>query len=134
MNKTLVKLMIGTAVAVATGGIMSTTSFAQASSNEPPYTVATEATTATTAAGPAAGHEQHEGKRLQELTLQLNLTPDQQAKIKQIFDSTRSQFQTFHKERKANGGKLNEAERAKMKANMEQMHAQIKAVLTPEQL
>ena len=71
----------------------------------------------TAVSGVAFAHEGHDGKGwdskayVEKLTKDLNLTPDQAAKIQAIFD----------------------AKHEAMKSKMEETHAAIDAVLTPEQ-
>jgi periplasmic protein CpxP/Spy len=78
---------------------------------------------------PAAGNNdrpqrwQHKrGNRLEHLSRALDLTPDQQAKIKPIFEQAKPQIQAARQESKQ-----------KMQAIRENVMAQIRPILTPAQ-
>lgn len=62
------------------------------------------------------------GNPLEHLTKDLNLTPDQQAKVTPIVDAAKPQIQAIHQEAMQ-----------KMRAIMESTGAQIRPLLTPEQ-
>jgi Spy/CpxP family protein refolding chaperone len=67
--------------------------------------------------------------RMQKLTKELNLTPDQQTKIKPIFQQARAQAKTIHQDTTLN----QDQKRAKMKELHENTMAQLNGILTPEQ-
>ena len=93
------------------------------------------------------GNKRHEGgphggghpgmhnpeERLAHLKEALNLTPEQETKIREIF---KTEGDKIRAERDANKGPKPEpdARREKMRAEREKMQAAIKAVLTPEQV
>jgi protein CpxP len=70
--------------------------------------------------GGPGGHQM--GNPLEHLTKDLNLTPDQQAKVGPIVDQAKPQIQAIHQEAMQ-----------KMQAVMESTTAQIRPLLTPEQ-
>ena len=73
--------------------------------------------------GGAGGHHHGEwGNPLEHLTKELNLTPDQQAKVSPIVDQAKPQIQQIHQEAME-----------KMRTVMESTTAQIRPILTPEQ-
>ena len=67
------------------------------------------------------GHHKR-GNPVEHLTKALDLTPDQQAKIQPIFDQARPQLKAAREE-----------SMQKIKAIRENIHAQIRPLLTPEQ-
>jgi Spy/CpxP family protein refolding chaperone len=96
---------------------------------------AQDAGTAPAAPAPATtgtdtgGHPGHHGDMLARLTKQLDLTDDQQAKIKPILETFHSQMQSVHQDSSLS----QEDRRSKMKDARETMNSQINAVLTPDQ-
>ncbi|MEP6698905.1 MAG: hypothetical protein ABJB09_04170 [Verrucomicrobiota bacterium] len=66
------------------------------------------------------GHEP--GKMFEHMTKNLNLTPDQQAKVQPIIEQAKPQMKAIHQEAMQKG-----------KALMDNVTAQIRALLTPEQ-
>jgi Spy/CpxP family protein refolding chaperone len=64
----------------------------------------------------------HWGNPLEHLTKELDLTPDQQAKVSPIVDQAKPQIQAIHQEAME-----------KMRAVMENATAQIRPLLTPQQ-
>ena len=66
--------------------------------------------------------EERINARVDELTKKLNLTPDQQAKVREILEKTTAQIRAFAKELREKAMDL-----------MEQDREAIKALLTPEQ-
>jgi len=70
--------------------------------------------------GHEGGHEP--GKMLEHMTKNLNLTPDQQAKVQPIIEQAKPQMKAIHQEAMQKG-----------KALMDNVTAQIRAILTPEQ-
>ena len=78
-----------------------------------------------TAQSNAKSPEQH----LQMLSEKLNLTSDQQAKLKPILEDQAQQMKAVHDDTSLS----QEQKRAKMKAMHESLHDQINAVLTTEQ-
>ncbi len=83
---------------------------------------------ATTGAGP--GHPGgHHGDMLARLTKELDLTDDQQAKIKPILETFHTQAQSVHQDTSLSP----EDRRSKMKDARETLNSQINAVLTPDQ-
>jgi Spy/CpxP family protein refolding chaperone len=62
------------------------------------------------------------GNRLEHLTKALDLTPDQQAKVKAIFEQAKPQLQAARQEAKQ-----------KVQAVRENIHSQIRPILTPAQ-
>lgn len=73
--------------------------------------------------GGAGGHQHGDwGNPLEHLTKELNLTPDQQAKVTPIVDQAKPQIQQIHQEAME-----------KMRAVMESTGAQIRPLLSPEQ-
>jgi len=68
-------------------------------------------------------------QHLQMLTEKLNLTDDQQAKLKPIFEDQMQQMKAVREDSSLS----QEQKRAKMKSIHESLHDQISAVLTPEQ-
>jgi periplasmic protein CpxP/Spy len=73
------------------------------------------------------GH--HRGKRMQKLTQELNLTPDQQTKIKPIFQQAHAQAKTIRQDTTLN----QDQKRAKFKDLHQTTMAQLNEILTPEQ-
>lgn len=73
------------------------------------------------------GHR-HE-QRMQKLTQELNLTPDQQTKIKPIFQQAHAQAKTIRQDTTLS----QDQKRAKMKELHENTMAQLNGILTPEQ-
>ena len=71
--------------------------------------------------GPGPNHHRM-GNPLEHLSENLNLTPEQKAKVQPIVDQTRPQIAAIHQEAME-----------KMKAVMESAGAQIRPLLTPEQ-
>lgn len=71
----------------------------------------------------------HHGKRMQKLTKELNLTPDQQTKIKPIFQQARAQAKTIRQDTTLN----QDQKKAKFKELHENTMAQLNGILTPEQ-
>ena len=69
------------------------------------------------------------GQRMQKLTQELNLTADQQAKIKPIFQQARAQGKTIHQDTTLN----KDQKMAKMKELHQNTMAQLNEILTPEQ-
>jgi protein CpxP len=72
--------------------------------------------------GGPGGHHGDWGNPLAHLTKELNLTPDQQAKVSPILDQAKPQIQQIHQEAME-----------KTRAIMESTTAQIRPLLTPEQ-
>jgi Spy/CpxP family protein refolding chaperone len=66
---------------------------------------------------------------MQELTTKLNLTADQQTKIKSIMDETHQQMRATMSDQSLS----QEDKRAKMKSMHESVHAKVREVLTDEQ-
>jgi len=79
-------------------------------------------------AEPTAPHR-HYGDRMKKLSQELNLTPDQQAKIKPIFRQLRAQAKTVHQDTTLTP----DQKKAKMKELRENTIAQMNEILTPEQ-
>jgi periplasmic protein CpxP/Spy len=71
----------------------------------------------------------HHGDRMKKLSQELNLTPDQQAKIKPIFQQARAQGKTIHQD----ASLTKEQKMAKMKELRQNTMAQMNEILTPEQ-
>ena len=75
------------------------------------------------------GGKHNSQKHLQKLTKELNLSADQQAKVKSILDDQQQQFATIHQD-----SSLSKADK---KAKMEQVHdssaSQVRAILNPDQ-
>ena len=69
------------------------------------------------------------GQRMQKLTQELNLTPDQQTKIKPIFQQARAQAKTIRQDTTLN----QDQKRAKFKDLHQTTMAQLNEILTPEQ-
>lgn len=67
-------------------------------------------------------HEGMKGNALEHLTKELDLTPDQQAKVAPIVDQAKPQIQAIHQEAME-----------KTRAVMENSAAQIRPLLTPQQ-
>ncbi len=78
-------------------------------------------------AAPTEPH--HRGNRMQKLSQELNLTADQQAKIKPIFQQARAQGKTIHQD----ASLTKEQKMAKMKELHQTTMAQMNEILTPEQ-
>ncbi len=77
--------------------------------------------------GPHRGH-MDPAERTAELTKHLNLTPDQQTKVKSTLESARSEMESLR------GGSMSQPERhAKMMEIRSNANAQIRAVLDPNQ-
>jgi Spy/CpxP family protein refolding chaperone len=71
----------------------------------------------------------HHGDMLARLTKQLDLTDDQQTKLKPILEAGHTQMQTIHQD-----STLSQQDKmAKMKDARESLNSQINAVLTPDQ-
>jgi len=90
------------------------------------------ATTGTDAGGHPGGHhggDHRGGDRLERLTKELDLTADQQAKIKPILETGHTQMESIHKDTSLSP----EAKKAKMKEAHETETSQINAVLTADQ-
>jgi len=75
------------------------------------------------------GPRHHRGNRMQKLSQELNLTADQQAKIKPIFQQARAQGKTIHQD----ASLTKEQKMAKMKELHQTTMAQMNEILTPEQ-
>ncbi len=71
----------------------------------------------------------HHGNRMQKLSQELNLTADQQAKIKPIFQQAHAQAKTIHQDTTLN----KDQKMAKMKELHQNAMAQMNEILTPEQ-
>jgi periplasmic protein CpxP/Spy len=71
----------------------------------------------------------HHGNRMQKLSQELNLTADQQAKMKPIFQQARAQGKTIHQD----ASLTKEQKMAKMKELHQTTMAQMNEILTPEQ-
>jgi protein CpxP len=71
----------------------------------------------------------HHGNRMQKLSQELNLTADQQAKMKPIFQQARAQGKTIRED----AGLTKDQKMAKMKELHENTIAQLNGILTPEQ-
>ena len=75
------------------------------------------------------GGKHNSQKHLQKLTKELNLSADQQAKVKSILDDQQQQFATIHQD-----SSLSKADK---KAKMAQVHdsaaSQVRAILNPDQ-
>jgi len=71
--------------------------------------------------------------RVERMAKELDLTVDQQSKVKEIFDRKQEAFKAHKVDRKAEKSEKKEAF-AKMKAEMVQFDKEIKSVLTPEQI
>jgi protein CpxP len=69
------------------------------------------------------------GQRMQKLTQELNLTPDQQTKIKPIFQQAHAQAKTIRQDATLN----KDQKMAKMKELHQNTMAQLNGILTPEQ-
>ncbi len=76
-------------------------------------------------AAPTEPH--HRGNRMQKLSQELNLTADQQAKIKPIFQQARAQGKTIHQD----ASLTKEQKMAKMKELHQTTMAQMNEILTP---
>jgi Spy/CpxP family protein refolding chaperone len=68
------------------------------------------------------GWHGHRGAPLERMTENLNLTPDQKAKVQPILDQARPQIAAIHQEAMQ-----------KMKAVMDNVNSQLRPLLTPEQ-
>jgi periplasmic protein CpxP/Spy len=75
------------------------------------------------------GYHKHHGDRMQKLSQELNLTADQQAKIKPIFQQAHAQAKTIHQDTTLN----KDQKMAKMKELHQNAMAQMNEILTPEQ-
>ena len=71
----------------------------------------------------------HHGDRMQKLSQELNLTADQQAKIKPIFQQAHAQAKTIHQDTTLN----KDQKKAKFKELHQTTMAQMNEILTPEQ-
>jgi protein CpxP len=85
--------------------------------------------------GQQAPHEFHHHKpnpqrEANRISKQLNLTPDQTAKLEPIFANRDQQMEAIHN----NGQLTQEAAREQFRALMKSTHDQLAAVLTPDQL
>jgi periplasmic protein CpxP/Spy len=69
------------------------------------------------------------GQRMQKLTQELNLTPNQQTKIKPIFQKAHAQAKTIRQDATLN----KDQKMAKMKELHQNTMAQLNEILTPEQ-
>lgn len=81
--------------------------------------------------GPGGGHrmQMSPDQRLQHLTRQLNLTDDQQQKIKPVLEQEQQQMQTLHQDTS-----MSQQDRwSKMQQIRQTTNDQIKAVLNPDQ-
>jgi protein CpxP len=82
-----------------------------------------------------SGEHKHSGQMrstddlMQDLTTKLNLTADQQAKVKSILDENHQKMQTTMKDESLS----KEDKHAKMKSMHEAVHAQVREVLNDEQ-
>jgi len=77
----------------------------------------------------AAPNGHHRGERMLKLTQELNLTPDQQTKIKPIFQQARAQAKTIRQDTSL----TQDQKHAKMKELHENTMAQLNGILTSEQ-
>ena len=87
------------------------------------------AATDTPAKAKGAKHEGH-GHHMEALTKELNLTTDQQAKIKAIFEASRPEIKALRDDTTM----APKDRHSKMKAIHEASDAKIKEILTPEQI
>ncbi len=71
--------------------------------------------------------------RLQEGLAKLNLTDDQKAKVKELVEATRAKAQELRKD-DGNQGPPSPEMREKMRPVIEEFHAKLKEILTPEQM
>ena len=76
-----------------------------------------------------AGQMRSSDDMVQELTTKLNLTADQQTKIKSILDETRQQMKATMDDQSLS----KEDKHAKMKSMHDSIHAKVREVLTDEQ-
>ena len=76
-----------------------------------------------------AGEEHHRGNPLEMLTKKLDLTPDQQTKLKPIFEDRHEKMKALRDDTSLTP----DDKKAKGKALMESSNDQIKAILTPDQ-
>jgi Spy/CpxP family protein refolding chaperone len=107
---------------------------AQDTSSAPPPAPPTGAPDAAPADGaqpppPPPEHHRGHGFVLEELTKKLGLTPDQQKQVGDIIKAGREQMKALHDD----DSMSDEDKRAKMKEDMADTKAQIRAVLTAEQ-
>lgn len=79
--------------------------------------------------GGGDGKRMNPEERLKMMTEKLGLTPDQQEKIKAIFEKGKAEREAF----KAAGGERTEEEKTKFRETMKAQRDEIDAVLTPEQ-
>ncbi len=107
---------------IACGAGLALTSGLQAQDAAPAPGAPAAATT-----GTDGGH--HGGNMLERLTKELDLTADQQTKIKPILDTFHTQMQSVHSDTSLS----QEDRRSKMKDARETMNSGINAVLTPDQ-
>jgi Spy/CpxP family protein refolding chaperone len=68
-------------------------------------------------------------RRLQQLDEKLHLTPEQKARIQEIWDKAEAEGKTLHEEQTA----ANRERRAKRRDIMRTTHQEVRGVLTPEQ-
>lgn len=77
----------------------------------------------------AAPNGHRHGRRMHELTKELNLTPDQQTRIKPIFQQAHAQAKTIRQDTTLS----QDQKRSKIKELHENTMAQLNGILTPEQ-
>jgi Spy/CpxP family protein refolding chaperone len=105
--------------------------YAQTQDNVPPSQVQEPGAAGAPAAPGAAGRQMPtSAQRLQRMTDALNLTSDQQEKIKPILDSESQQMQQL----RSDSSLSQQDRRSKMMQIRQGSHDQIKAILTPDQL
>ena len=107
--------VLGAALAIGVPVFAQTTTTADSSSQDAP--------------GGSEGPRHHRGNRMQKLSQELNLTADQQAKIKPIFQQAHAQAKTIHQDTTLN----KDQKKAKFKELHQTTMAQMNEILTPEQ-
>jgi hypothetical protein len=114
---------LGILAAIALGGLMSIGQVSRADDTPPPPAPPS-------VAGNAAPHRAHPGDPVESLTRALDLTPDQQGKLRAIFKDQREKRSVLH----ADTSLPPETRRSKLKEIDKAADAASKALLTPDQL
>jgi len=80
--------------------------------------------------GHRGGRQDHDGKRLEKMKKELNLTDDQVASLKKSHEETAQKIKALREDK----SKTEEQKKAEMKEFKKQQHESLKSILTPEQL
>jgi Spy/CpxP family protein refolding chaperone len=130
MSNGMLKNMVRTAAVLLCGASLTLPAMAQDNTPPPPPSGQQQGPPPQGGGPRGGGRRGGPEQRLKMLTEQLNLTPDQAAKVKAILDNGRAQMEASRGDSSAS----QEDRRAKMMEMMKSENTQIKAVLTPDQV